>query len=70
MELYNKVIQKKHDIWYDIVQQQFDLVYVGNFSYQDTENMSPHERKTFYSLLAEQKREEREAIEAARRQKT
>jgi len=48
--------------------QQFDLVYVGKFSYQDTQEMTPHERKTFYHLLYKRKKEEKEAIDQARRE--
>jgi hypothetical protein len=63
---YETVIKHKFEAWEAIVKQQFDLVYVGKFTYSDTEEMTPHERKTIYGMLVKQKKDEKEAIDKQR----
>lgn len=62
-ELYEKLVTSRFEAWESIVRQQFDMVYVGKFTYEDTESMSPHERKTLYAMLFEQKKAEKEAAQ-------
>ena len=51
-----------------IEKQQFQMVYFGKFSYQDTEDMSVEERRRIYDILYEQKKTEKEEYEKAVRE--
>lgn len=48
-----------------ILRQQFQLVYFGHFSFEDSENMCVQERQFVYDILFQQKKEEKEAYEKA-----
>lgn len=56
------------------MRQQFQLVYYGSFSYEDTQGMAVFERRYFHDLLATQKQEEKsareQAVEEARRKQS
>jgi len=43
--------EARKKIWNNIMQEEFDLVYYGNFSYSDVEEMSEFERSFFYNKL-------------------
>lgn len=45
--------------------QEFDLVYHGNFGYDSIEDMPPFERRYHYERLVKVKNEEKEAYEDA-----
>ena len=47
----------------NISKQQFQMVYYGKFTWEDTENMSLSEREMVYQLLYQQKKEEKENYE-------
>ena len=49
----------------NIMREQFQLAYFGKISYGDSNTMSVLERHTMYSILAEQKKEEKKAQEEA-----
>lgn len=59
-------IQFRQDTWNNIVEQQFFLVYQGNFTYEDTEELAVFERRTLFDLLRFTKDEEKKAREEAR----
>lgn len=46
---------------------EFELVYAGHFDYLSLESMGMSEFKTFYDILVEVLKREREAIEKAKR---
>lgn len=46
--------------------EQFALVYAGRFSFLDTEDMASKERRSFYFMLDEVKRKEREEYAKAK----
>lgn len=59
----------------NIAKQQFQMVYYGKFTWEDTENMSLSEREMVYQILYQQKKEEKENYdkqvqEAKQKQKT
>lgn len=49
----------------NIMREQFQLAYFGKISYGDSNTMSVLERHTMYSILAEQKKEEKKAQDEA-----
>lgn len=49
------------------MQQEFDLIYVGDFDYLAIEKMSVFERRYFYELLAKTKEREKEQREEQRK---
>lgn len=51
--------------WESICTQQFQMSYYGKISYEASEEMSVYERKFFYNLLVETKKEEAEARKEA-----
>lgn len=55
--------RSKH--WEDVVKQQFQLAYFGKVSYEESQDMPIHEREFMFSLLLEQKEDERKAHEEA-----
>lgn len=52
--------------WNDVVKQQFQLSYYGKISYEESQEMSIHEREYMFGLLLEQKAAEKKAQEEAR----
>ena len=55
--------RSKH--WEDVVKQQFQLAYFGKVSYEESQDMTIHEREFIFGLLLDQKSEEKKAHEDA-----
>lgn len=51
--------------WEEVVKQQFQLAYYGRVSYEESQEMSIHEREYMFGLLIEQKSAENKAKEEA-----
>jgi len=62
-ESYNENAKFRALKYKNILQQQFQLVYFGKLTWQDTENMSLIERQHVYDILYNQKKEEKENYE-------
>ena len=64
-----EVIKQKWDYrsrhWEDVVKQQFQLSYYGQVDYAISQDMPIHEREFMFSLLLDQKQEEKKAREDA-----
>lgn len=49
----------------EIIDQQFELVYFGGFSYEGIEEMTTYERVAFHSSLIDRKKNEKESYESS-----
>lgn len=66
-ELVMQKWQHRTRHWNDVVKQQFQLSYFGKVSYEESQEMSIHEREYMFGLLLEQKAAEKKAQEEARK---
>ena len=60
-----KAAKIRSDVFNMIMREQFQLSYFGHISYEASDNMSVMERHTMFSIVLEQKTDEKKAREEA-----
>ncbi len=64
-EYQQQYYEVRNAAYYNLLEIEFQLVYHAHISIRDLDDMSVHERRTFYELLKQQKQEEAKAMEQA-----